>query len=372
MSDTRPRSRILWLAKGLGPGGMERLLVNHARVGDRERYDYRAAYLVDRPSSVVPELESLGVPCDRLGTGGRFDLSWIGDLRRLVRDHRIDVVHIHSPLPAAAARLVVRTLRPRPRIVYTEHNSWDCYSWPTRLANAMTYLFDDAHVAVSEAARRSVPRVLRRRVEVLTHGIDLDVARRHVADREAARAELGVDDTVVVATTVANLRVEKAYDVLLRAARVALDHHPALVFLSIGHGPLEAELRALHESLALGDRFRFLGFRPDALRLLAGSDIFVLSSRQEGLPVSLMEAMALGLPVVATRVGGIPDYVDSGISGLLVEPEHPQLLADAVGSLADETELRHCMGKEAEAVAAVFDARVAVARLDSIYAGLVG
>ncbi|MFN8050225.1 MAG: glycosyltransferase family 4 protein [Acidimicrobiales bacterium] len=370
MQDRSSPTRVLWLAKGLGPGGMERLLVNHAIAGDRERFTYEAAYMVDRPNSVIGELESHGVVCHKLGTGGRFDVSWVTGLRRLLRDRRIDVVHVHSPLPAAVARVVARTLPHRPRVVYTEHNSWTCYSWPTRIANAVTYPLDDAQIAVSEAARQSAVAPLRSRVEVLTHGIDLSGARGHRDERAAVRAELGVDDTTVVAITIANLRTEKAYDVLLDAAAIALEQEPRLLFLGVGHGPLQAELGARHAELGLGDRFRFLGFRSDAQRLLAGSDIFVLSSREEGLPVSLMEAMAVGLPVVATAVGGIPDYVRSGVDGVLVEPEHADRLAAAIVSVAGDDARRKEMGVAAETVADAFDARVAVARIDDIYDGV--
>jgi hypothetical protein len=131
--------RVLWLAKGLGPGGMERLLVTHARVGDHNRFRYFAGYLVDRPFTVVPELEALGVRCTRFGNGHDPDIRWARQLRRFVRHHRIDVVHIHSPMVAAVARPALSLMRaPRPALVYTEHNSWASYSLPTRVANAVT------------------------------------------------------------------------------------------------------------------------------------------------------------------------------------------------------------------------------------------
>ena len=178
MRSTDGRTRVLWLVKGLGPGGMERLLVNHARFGDRDRFAYQAAYLVDRPNSVVGELEDLGVPCTRLGGGRDIDPRWLSRLRALVVAEAIDVVHVHSPMPAAMARPVLRALRRRPSIVYTEHNTWDCYGRTTRVANLLTYALDDAQFAVSTTAAASPPSHLAARVEVLTHGIDLDAVRQ--------------------------------------------------------------------------------------------------------------------------------------------------------------------------------------------------
>ncbi len=362
---------VLWVAKGLGPGGMERLLVNHARCGDRERFRYHAAYLVDRPNSVIGELEDLGVTCSKLAAHSQLDPRWALELRRLVAGERIDVVHVHSPMVAAVARPALRAMRHRPKLVYTEHNSWDCYGRATRWANALTYPLDDAQIAVSGDAKRSVPKMLARRVEVLTHGIELDSVRGWSEQRAAARAELGVGESTVVITAIANLRFEKAYDVLLAAAAETLAAHDDVVFLGVGHGQLQNDMNDLHARLGLGDRFRFLGFRSDALRILAASDVFTLASRNEGLPVSLMEASALGLPTVATAVGGLVDYVVEGVTGLLVPAESPHALAEAYGGLIVDRERRESMGKHAAEAAAQFDASVAVRRLEAIYAGLV-
>lgn len=365
-----PTTRVLWLAKGLGPGGMERLLVNHALFGDGDRFEYHAAYLVDRPSSVVGELEAAGVRCHPLGRGRTLDPKWVVGLRALLVRERFDIVHAHSPLPAAVARIVARTVRPRPCLVYTEHNSWDCYGGPTRVANGVTYWLDDAQLAVSREAAASVPKVLRNRLEVLTHGIDLAAVRAHLERRAETRDALGIDESMVLVATIANLRVEKAYDVLLAAAARVVTSRDDVVFLGVGHGQLESEIRQLHDELGLGERLRLLGFRRDALDLLAASDVFLLSSRQEGLPVALMEAMALGLPVVSTAVGGVPDYVVDGVNGRLVPPERADLLADAVCELASDPDRREQLGAASRERSTAFDAAVAVGRLDAVYSGL--
>lgn len=367
-ADAPSRHRVLWLAKGLGPGGMERLLTTHAELGDRVRYDYSAAYLVERPHSVVPALERLGVPCRKLGDGRGADPRWAGRLRRIVRDERIDVVHAHSPLMAALARPALRTLRERPALVYTEHNSWDCYGTATRLANALTYPLDDAQLAVSAEAAASPPAPLGRRVEVLTHGIDVEaVAARATANRDATRAALGMDGDVVVVLTVAHLRHEKGYDVLLDAAARAVAADDRLRFLCVGHGPLADDLERRRDALGLGDRVRFLGFRDDVADLLGAADVVCFASRNEGLPVALMEACAAGRPVVGTRVGGIPDVVRDGHSGLLLDPEDPAALAGALVTLAADPARRADMGRAAAEVAPRFDAAAAVRRIEAVY-----
>lgn len=361
--------RVLWVAKGLGPGGMEQLLLSHARVGDRQRLEYAAAYVVERPNSVVPQLRELGVACDRLGRGPA-DLRWPLRLASLVRDRRIDVVHVHSPLVAAQARPVLRALPHRPAIVYTEHNSADRYKVGTRWANLATYPLDDARIAVSAAARDSVPRWLRRRTEVLVHGIDVATVAAHRAGRTRARADLGAGDEDLVVGVVANLRAAKAYPVMLEAAREVLVGRGHVRFVSLGQGPLHDELVAQRDRMGLGDRFRFNGFTPDATSVMAGFDVLALSSDVEGLPVSLMEAKALGLPVVATEVGGVPEMVTDGGDGLLVPPRRPDLLAAALGRVLDDADLRARLAASSADGAARFDAAVAVHRLDALYLGL--
>jgi len=364
--------RVLWLAKGLGQGGMERLLVAHARFSDKARFDYRAAHLVDRPHSVVDELRALGVPVDRLGSGSSVDPRWLADLVRTVRRERIDVVHTHSPLPAALSRPLLRTLPHRPRLVYTEHNSWDCYGTTTRLANRVTYALDDARLAVSDPARDSASPRLRRRTLTLVHGIDTAAVSAHHGDRTVARRELGIADGTVVVGVVANLRPEKAYPTLLRAASAVLDARPETVFLSVGQGPLQTELEQEHERLGLGDAFRFLGYRDDVLSVMAAFDVFTLSSDQEGLPVALMEASALGLPVVATAVGGVPSVVTEGVNGLLVAPGDPQALAHALARVVASPELRARLARGSAEAASRFDARAAVRRIEETYLEVLG
>jgi glycosyltransferase involved in cell wall biosynthesis len=137
--------------------------------------------------------------------------------------------------------------------------------------------------------------------------------------------------------------------------------------VAVGQGPLEAEVRALAGRLGLGDAFQLLGYRPDALDVLAAGDIFTLSSKAEGYPVSLMEALALGLPVVATAVGGISEAVRSGIEGLTVPAVRPDLLGDALAALANDAGQRSEFGRAARARSALFDIRRATARIEALY-----
>ena len=362
--------RVLWVTKGLGPGGAERLLVSAARVHDRASFELEAAYVLSWKDALAGELRAEGVGVHCLGVRDARDPRWISRLRRLVVAGHYDVVHAHLPLTAAVTRLVVHTLprHTRPRIVTTEHNAWSTYAMPTRLLNAMTAGLDDAAIAVSDGARDSVwwP-ALRRRTEMIIQGVAVDEIRSQLARRDEARVELGVGDGDLVVATVANFRPQKAYPDLLKAARLVVDRGVPAQFFAIGQGPMEVSIRDLHADLRLGQRFRFLGMRDDAPFVLAGADLFVLASLYEGLPVALMEALALGLPIVATAVGGVTQVVQSGVEGLLVPPSRPGLLAEAIIELASDRVRLHTMAAAAMHRATTLDRAVAVRRIEEIY-----
>jgi glycosyltransferase involved in cell wall biosynthesis len=362
--------RVLWLIKGLGPGGAERLLASAAAIHDHDRFELHVAYVIPAKDHLVPVLEAAGTRIHRLGFPGDRPGAWVVRLHRLLRSLHPDVVHLHSPLVAGTARLLMLGLprRRRPHIVTTEHNAWPTYALPTRVLNGLTWPLDDAHVAVSEEVKESVrPYFGEPRTEVVVHGIDLSAVGAARADREQMRRELGVADDEVLIGTVANYREQKGYPELLEAARLVLDAVPAARFATVGQGPLEAQIVDLHRRLRLGDRFQLLGYREDPERVLAACDVFVLASRYEGYPVALMEALCLGLPVVATAVGGVPQAVTPGESGLLVPPRRPRDLADALITVAGDESLRARLGTAAAAAGTRFDIAVAVRRVEQIY-----
>lgn len=364
------RVRVLWLVKGLGPGGAEQLLLLAAGVVDRSRFDYRVAYVRPDKTHLVPELEAVGLVPERLGARTTGPGGWVVDLARAMAE--VDVVHAHSPVLASAARLVARAIprSRRPAVVTTEHNQWTSHRRPTRLLNAATAPLDAHHWAVSDQVRDTVWPSRRDGFEVLIHGIDPDVVRPRADARDTLRAELGIGDDEVLSLTVANLRRNKDYPTLLRAARLALDREPRLRFAAVGQGPLVAEVAALHASLGLGDRFRLLGFRRDVHDLMAAADVFTLSSAHEGLPVAVMEAFACGLPVVATSVGGLPQQVEHGVHGLLVPPGDTEALATALTTMAGDADLRGRMGEAARERSTAYDIRRAVAEQERVYAAL--
>jgi glycosyltransferase involved in cell wall biosynthesis len=363
------RRRVLWLTKGLGRGGTERLLVGAARLIDRSAWDVEVAYVLPWKDAFVAALEAEGVRVHCLGTGRTGSLAWVGALRRLVRDGRFDIVHTHMPYPALVARLALG--RGGPVIVHTEHNMWSRYRRPTCWSNALTYHRNAHVIAVSEGVAESVrpPGFLRPQpvVEVVHHGVEPSSIRRGPAARADGRARLGLAPDDLVVGTVGNLTAKKDHATLLRAVAELRPTHPNLHAVVIGSGPLEAQTRALADELGLAGAVVFTGSRDDVFDLLPALDVFVLSSRFEGLSIALLEAMASGVPIAATSVGGIPEAVTDGQEGLLVEPGRPDLLALVLARLLDDAAARERMGEAAVSRASGFELGAAVRRTESIY-----
>jgi glycosyltransferase involved in cell wall biosynthesis len=174
----------------------------------------------------------------------------------------------------------------------------------------------------------------------------------------------------VVVGSVANFRREKDQGTLLHAFADERFDDAALAL--VGQGPLESDLRATAEQLDIADRVHFLGYRSDAVTVMAGFDVFTLPSAHEGRPVALMEAMSLGLPVVVTAVGGMVDMVDDGITGLMVPPGNAAALADALATLVQSPTARDTMSAQVQRTAATFDGNVAFDRIEAEYRRLAG
>ena len=360
--------RVLWVVKGLGPGGAERLLVAAARAHDADAVQIECAYVLPYKDHLTSALESAGVRCTCLSRRDR-DPGWPAELARVIRAGGFGVVHVHSPLPGSVARAVVRTLPrdSRPALMSTEHNAWARHRAPTRWLNAATSAWDDVTYAVSEETRASVTGPAAGRAEVLTHGIDVDAVAAEATYRAEVRQELGIAENDLVIGTVANMTAQKDYPTLLAAAQRLVERGVPARIVAVGQGPLERDVRDAATRMGLDGVVTFTGYRDDAVRVLAACDLFTLASAWEGLPVALMEALALGLPVVATRVGGVAETMRDGEDALLVPASDPAALADAWSRVVVDDALRARLGAAASARAPEFDVKRTVATLEQTY-----
>jgi len=359
------RRRVLWVMKGLGRGGAERLAVDCARSFNRARWDIKVVYVLAHKDALVHDLRDGGVEVRCVNDGG-WRGSWAHALIRQVRDGGYDLVHTHSPAPAVVVRALPHGWRPP--VVHTEHNVWARYHPVTRWANALTYGRNAGALAVSGGVARSArPPLGAAPPAVLHHGIDLAGARRGAHARRSARVALGVPVDVPVIGSVANFTPKKDHATLLMALAVVLKRHPAVQLVLVGSGPLEDAVRARVRALGLGGAVMFAGSRSDVAEILPAFDLFALSSKYEGLPIALLEAMASGIAPVATCVGGIPEVITDGENGRLLPAGQPDAFGLALADLLDVPDRRARLAARARRRAADFDITRAVRRMERWY-----
>ena len=201
-------------------------------------------------------------------------------------------------------------------------------------------------------------------LRTVIHGIDLDAVRA-TADRSAVRTELRLPEDAFVFVCVANLRREKALDELVEAARRVVAGRADIHYVLVGQGPLAADLDRWIADAGVDVNVHAIGYRSDATRIVSAADAFTMSSHHEGLPVSVMEALALGLPVVATAAGGIPSAVLD--AGVVTPIGDPTALADAQLRVATDDRLRQELAAHAATRADDFSIRRAVAEIEAVY-----
>ncbi len=281
-------------------------------------------------------------PVHGVSMRGTWDVASAMALAALHRSVRPDLVHWHAARAHAIGALAA-LLAPGPARILSRRVDFLVRRNP---GSVLLYSLPiDAIIAISEGVRRALIQsgVSAGRIRVVPSGIDLSPYEAPF-DRVELRRRLGIADDERIVLQVAALAPHKSQSDLLEAAAQALRTRPELRFWIAGEGALRSELEAQQKRLGLEQTVRLLGFREDVTDLLRAADIFCVSSNLEGLGTSTLDAMAAGLPVVATRVGGIPEIVADGVSGILVAPRDPSGLAGAIVALAADPARRAAMG----------------------------
>jgi L-malate glycosyltransferase len=325
---------VVQVLLNLGEGGMETMAVNLS-IALHQRGHHVTVIALDAGGRHEATLNDRGISSIVLGGRRLSDIGRHRTLARALRDASADVVHTHhfSPLLHTLAAATSAGWLP---IVHTEHSYQYLEGRPDyRLALWGMSLRCRRVVLVGRAMMyyyRTRVRIPEGRLKVIPNGVS-QPAGASASDRKAARAVLGLPDGHLVVSA-GRLFPVKRYEDLLAAAALARKNIEGLHLVLLGEGPERERLGSLSRELGIGDIVQFPGWREDAARWIACADAFVLTSRSEGLPMAALEAMALGIPVIATTVGDLPEMLQGGEAGILVPVGAPQDVADAIVRLA--------------------------------------
>jgi glycosyltransferase involved in cell wall biosynthesis len=348
MASSVPRRPVVCqVLHSLAMGGAEVLAARLAR-GLRDRVEFLFACLDDL-GTLGEELRREGFPVHVLGRRPGFDWRCSLALARLLRRAQVDVVHAHQYTPFFYS-LTARFLYRRPEVVFTEHGR-HFPDYPRRkrmLVNRVLLRRRDRVVAVGEAVRRALidnEGIPAGRVEVVYNGIQLPPLPTGAAARAEVRRELAIGPGDLVLVQVARLDYLKDHATAVRTVGRVLKQRPDARLVLVGEGPERARIEEEVRRCGIEGSVRLLGLRTDVARLLAAADVFLLTSISEGIPLTLIEAMAAGLPVVATGVGGVGEVVEDGVTGLLSVAGDDAGLARHVLRLADDAAAARRMGE---------------------------
>lgn len=372
---TKPIS-VVHVIDHMGAGGAQQLVANLA-IRQLQNGVSVNVIALRGPTPLGARLSASGVPVYFLGLTS-WDPRQVALIRRILRTINPSIVHLHL-IRACTFGWIAAALAGVSAIVIHDHEaSAEIYTHPGPLL-ALRRLIEPhvtsphvIYIAVSETAAAYAVQAGRRpveRVKVVYDGIDWEFFANFPLNQAEARASLGLPEGKVLIVGVGRLRPVKGFDILLEAVAAL----PANIHLALaGDGPERSVLAMRATQLEIADRVHFLGHLTDVRSLLRAGDIYVQPSRREAFGLAAVEAGAIGLPVVASAVGGLREIVCHGETGLLVPPERPTELAAALGQLVVDPSLSHRLGLAArDRVRARFTIEQTVERLDAIYRSLI-
>ena len=344
--------RVVHVIKATRISGAERHLLTLLPGMLRQGVDVRLLLLVE-PNKPMDDLVTLaeagGVNVQRLIIRRDYDVRLINTLRRRFRAMQPDVVHTHL-IHADVLAIPAARFAGVPVIITGRHND-DAFRRRLliRTVNHRLWRSASAGIAISEAIRNfaaEVERAPASKIHVVPYGIDYASLspQKTTSARADLRRMLGVPDDALLIGTAARLIKQKGLSYALRALGQLKTDYPHLYYVIAGDGPLHDALEKEARRLGLQRRVIFLGWRDDVLDIMAGLDVFLLPSLWEGLGLVLLEAMSRRLPIIASDVSAIPEVVAHGETGILVPPEQPARLAEALRQLLDDPPLRRHMG----------------------------
>ncbi|MCP5004621.1 MAG: glycosyltransferase family 4 protein [Planctomycetes bacterium] len=367
------KTNVLHLVEDLSIGGLERVLATIAVNLNREKYRV-CVWCLREGGFFANKLTDTGIEVKIVHIYTARNPANIYRLYRLFKLHRFDIIHTHAYSAGTIGRICAFLTR-TPVIIAHNHSTYEHHNKYHHIIERILSHITDKIICVSDMVRRfaiEIERVDSGKLLTIQNGID-EVCPVPKTTTSRLRKELDIPVNHSVICTITHMEQHKGVIYLIKSASLLLQSKKEITFLLVGKGSLKEKLRKLCVDLGINKHVIFTGERIDIPGILSLTDIFVLPSIREGLGLSILEAMSLGKPVIATNVGGIPEIVSDGITGTLVPPGDPEALYNAMNELLGNIEKQKTLGYNGKKICnESFNSQTMVSRIEELYDTLTG
>lgn len=372
---TQRKPKVLHIITRLLRGGAEEKTLNIV-YGLEDKYDLHLGYGAEFEEAQVRKLRDHGVKTQKFSLLRHYDpfsiFFSVFQMYRYIKKHHFQIVHTHSTEAGVAGRIAAY-LAGVPIVIHTIHGipftegrnpllRVFLLFWERLMAKGTTKFESNADIITKKFLEKGVGK--EDQYITIYSGIDIEKIK------DARPVDLNIPSDHFKVLMAGRLAKGKGFEELIQAAKKVVKQEKKISFLIAGEGELEWKIKKSVRDNGLEDHFLLLGYRDDLHRVMKAADLFVLPSHAEGTPRVITEAMAARLPVIATRVGGIPEQIEDGKNGLLIEPKNPDQLAEAILRLMNDRELRLQMGREGYERAQRFSLSRTLEDLDAFYDNL--
>ncbi|ACM21308.1 glycosyltransferase [Geotalea daltonii FRC-32] len=366
------KTKVLHLIASHKIGGAERLLIAFAQAVDLNRFDVVLGIFVrpDHENDLLwQEAKKLKIPLEPVVIRSAFDFNQLHDIYAIIKKHKPDVIHTHGYKTNILAFLFAKLFNIK--AVSTVHGGLHAERLITRFlywVNLQCLRRFDKIIAVSDAVKSGLEKcgIGADKITVIKNIPAVSSCRSPVTT--SARSKLGIPPQAKLVGFIGRLEKVKGGAQFIDAALSALETRSDLYFIIIGDGSQKAVLEESVAKSGHSAHFRFAGFISDPTEVFSSLDLYVLSSLDEGIPLTVLEAMCLGVPVIATRVGGVPEVISDGINGILLPPDDAPAMAAAISNILTDDTVRNSMVSRAKKdIAAKYDVGTWIAKIESLY-----
>lgn len=360
--------KILYVITSLGLGGAENLLLSYIKRLDDKKYTFYVCCLRDKPNDLLSQISNYANVIN-LNISNRFNPIVIIYLKKIIQQIQPDIIHTHLFQPRFYVT-IAHLFNRRARLITHKHNNVNLRKHNIFIILEMfSILMNNKVIAISQSVKKSLMRfefVPEKKICVIPNGIDYQKFNKFSNTNRIS------DKKQIIIGTVCRLERQKGLIYLLLAMKIILAKFPHTILEIVGDGSLLAKLKDFSRKLGISNSVIFFGKFTDVKPFYDRMDIFALPSLYEGFGIVLLEAMASGVPVIATDVDGIKEVVSNDESGILVPPKNPEALANAIVRIIEDTELRKKMIAEGLIRAKLFDIQEHIMKLDNLYNSLLG